>query len=322
MKNKKIIFHMVGLLLMVFILSRMNWHYLWISFRLIEVKYFLLAIPLCLFCIWLRTLRWFFIIRIQGIELSHLKAFVYYASSFFWSLVTPGRVGLLSRVFYLKEHNVSTGKAMFNVVIESFFDTFCLLLLSFAGTMLITSYISFPVVMSVSVISLSLLVVFRQRIIILQRLKKIILLLSPERYKDKIDELLTEAEVDLPLFSVWKVIALSILTIITWIIFYTPLFFFGSALDINVSPLFLFVGMVLSSLVSMLPVSIGGIGTRDGFLILYLAQAGVPKEKALIFSFMFIYIILILIVENYLIYMLKNSKTVNPEDGWKKPEGI
>lgn len=31
----------------------------------------------------------------------------------------------------------------------------------------------------------------------------------------------------------------------------------------------------------MLPVSIAGIGTRDGFLILYLGQAGISKEMSI-----------------------------------------
>jgi len=101
----------------------------------------------------------------------------------------------------------------------------------------------------------------------------------------------------------------TVFTSLSWISYVIPLYILGRGLGLQVSYSVLITAILLSSAISMLPVSIAGIGTRDGFLILYLGQAGVSKEVSILFSAMFIYMNIIAIVAGYLAYIQKDVKT-------------
>jgi uncharacterized protein (TIRG00374 family) len=228
-------------------------------------------------------------IRTQGIKLSEWQAFTYYAASMFCGIVTPGRVGEAIKIFYLTENGITSGRATLSVVLDRLFDVFFLILCSLAGIMVILNFFSWSVFVGLTICAVLLFVIlFWKKIAILQTIKKSIFVLIPGKYKERVNVFFKEAESDLPLFSLWKVFGISVFSVLSLICYVIPLYILGRGIYLQASPPVLILAILLSSAISMLPISVGGIGTRDGFLILYLGQAGVSKEVALLFSFMFV----------------------------------
>lgn len=85
----------------------------------------------------LRVVRWRLLLRIQGIEYGFRTSFrIYYATSFL-GMLTPGRVGELSRLSYLqRDHGVPRSKALAGVVVDRLHDLAMLLLIS-SGLLLV-----------------------------------------------------------------------------------------------------------------------------------------------------------------------------------------
>ena len=67
-------------------------------------------------------------------------------------------------------------------------------------------------------------------------------------------------------------------------------YFVGLALSINIQLLDYFIIMPIIFIVSMIPISIGGFGVREGTFVYILGRYGIPSEKALSLSLLFIFI--------------------------------
>ncbi|MEE9194063.1 MAG: lysylphosphatidylglycerol synthase transmembrane domain-containing protein [Thermodesulfobacteriota bacterium] len=302
----RVILLLVGIMLMGVILYRVDWYYLGVSFRELHIKCLFLSAPFFICTIWIKSLRWLYMVRIQGIKLFKWQAFMYYAAAMFWGVVTPGRAGEGIKIFYLKEHGVTSGKATLSVILDRIFDVFFLVIFSIAGIMVVQNVFSW----SINVVFIfCFILLFWNWKVIFRKIKRPILFITPKKYKENVNIFFNEASADLPLFSLRKMLGVTVFTSLSWISYVIPLYILGRGLGLQVSYSVLITAILLSSAISMLPVSIAGIGTRDGFLILYLGQAGVSKEVSILFSAMFIYMNIIAIVVGYLAYIQKDVKT-------------
>lgn len=93
-------------------------------------------------------------------------------------------------------------------------------------------------------------------------------------------------------------------------------YLFGLSLDLSVSVLVyaLFVPVILTFL--MLPVSIGGLGVREGLFVLFFATAGVPAAQALGLSLLFLVSGLILSLYGGYLLMISGAE----ERRWVLPK--
>lgn len=280
-----------------------------LSLKQFQIKYFLLVIPFFVLTIFIKSLRWFYIIKIQGIRLSLFKSYLYYSASIFWGIITPGRLGEAIKIFYLKSHAVSAGKAALGVLIDRGMDLFFLTVLSVAGIMVILNYFSYTIFAMIILCMIFLLIItYWNKSIIANKIIKFLLFVIPNKYKDKVDLFMNEAKMDLLLFSWPKWIIITILTVLAWTCNIIPLYILGKGLEIMVHPSMLITAIFLSFSISMLPISFNGVGTRDAFLILYLGKAGITEEKAILFSSMFIYMGIVDIFSSYISYTLKDTR--------------
>ena len=84
--------------------------------------------------LFLKSIRWKYILSIQGIKYSIIETFIIYMSALYIGFVTPGRLGEFVKVIYVKnDKNVSYGKGFSSVLIDRFFDFVLLILLSIIG---------------------------------------------------------------------------------------------------------------------------------------------------------------------------------------------
>ncbi len=299
MKN---IFRLVGLLLLLIILYQVDWGVLKQSLERIQIWVLLTVSPLFLLALFLRFVRWDYLVKILGIDLSTKKNLIYFTAAMFWSLVTPGKVGELSRIIYINKDGVPIGKAVFSVLIDRLVDLSFLLFLSLLGVTMVSQRFYWGYLLLILVI---LFVVIWQKDRILLCLQSLLISMVPKKYSTLVQDYCEKAFSGLSHLSIQKHIKILIISSLIWISYIIPLFILALHIGINVSPLVLIVAIVLSAAIAVLPISIAGIGTRDAFLVFYLGQQGVSKEVALLFSFMFIYFYFICLLVGFIAYLLK-----------------
>jgi glycosyltransferase 2 family protein len=83
----------------------------------------------------------------------------------------------------------------------------------------------------------------------------------------------------------WNHILLaSLLTTIAYAIFFGQCYFLAIGLGMNIGFLKVCFAVSLGSLVTLIPISISGLGTREAVMITYLGRAGISPELSLGFS--------------------------------------
>jgi hypothetical protein len=83
----------------------------------------------------------------------------------------------------------------------------------------------------------------------------------------------------------WPGILLSIaLTVLAYGIFFGQCYLLALALDLPVGFVPVTFAVALGSLVTLIPISISGLGTREAAMIAYLSSAGIDAESAISFS--------------------------------------
>jgi len=279
--------HLFGIFLFVFILSRidleetlqilLNTNLTYLSAALI------LLIPLILTKAW----RWQFLMRIQDINYPLKDSFLMYSTGMFIGIITPGKLGDFIKILYLQKDGHSFGKSSVSVFIDRLFD---LLSLLFIG------YISLFVFISLfeeQIIILSIFFIVTALIFILlvykkglnkKILRRFYILFIPERYKKNIRINFNDFYRDLHLLSKRGLVLVAIATIIGWIIYFAMTYLLMLSLDIDMPVLYLISCVSISGVISLIPISISGIGTRDAIFIVLFSHIGLSKESAIAFS--------------------------------------
>lgn len=217
----------------------------------------------------------------------------------FMGMVTPGRLGEFSRVGYIHAHGVPMQQAISVVTIERLIDV-CVLLIFGAGGM---AYIFAPAPYQFSgglVVVLGLLLLFfaiRGYGFVLLRLRKYlgwILRWEPsvmthhrQAFTSSFHVVIKRAAA--PIF---------LLGLVCIVLNFGQAFLLAKAFSFQADYLVVIFAYAAATLVSLLPISVGGLGTREATYIMIMAHEGILKEQALLFSLLdgFIFGILMLLV--------------------------
>ena len=275
----------------------------------LNVNCLLFVIPLFLLPIVLKSIRWKKILEIQGIELPASRALLYYVASLFWGIITPGRIGEGVKVLYLRKQGISTGRSALSIILDRLFDLGALLLLDGIGVFIFFGLRWSLISLSIVGIVCWVLWKIREKTPWSGMLSWLFSLL-PERLKGDLSQLGKQFRTDMEKFSSPNIMLLGIFSVLIWFLYASPFLLFGEAVGIEISPFFLIMGIFCSALVAMLPISIGGVGTREAFFIYYLGKFGIPKEESLLFSFMFIYLHIFALVLGLCALLVKRQ--INP----------
>jgi glycosyltransferase 2 family protein len=103
--------HAIGLVLLAWILTRIDLSQLGQSFRDFGIGPFLAGSALLVGVYLCKSLRWMLICRTLGARLRFFDALCYYIVAVFFSVITPGRVGDFAKVIFLKRAGLLSGRA-------------------------------------------------------------------------------------------------------------------------------------------------------------------------------------------------------------------
>jgi hypothetical protein len=287
--NKKRLLSLAGLVLFFFIISRIDVQKVIAAFRQINIKAFVFSIGIYAIYLLIRVIKWKQLMEEEGIKYSFYDSTLMYLVGNYIGLITPGRIGDFSKIFYLRKDGHPTKKAFITVFLDRATDLLFLFLLGYAALFIFYQYFAGQIywISAVLVLLLLIALVLMIKKDMTKRLIKAFFRLFRPEFS------FTEFFKDLQSLNIKVILKAVLFTIASWLVLYISYFLGAVALGIDIPFIYLIASMSVSSLFTMLPISISGIGTRDAILILLFGFIGINKEAAVAFS---AYVLLIIVI--------------------------
>ncbi|MFX0133190.1 MAG: YbhN family protein, partial [Candidatus Hodarchaeota archaeon] len=317
--NHKLLLRSLGLIIFILVLTKINIsETLEIIFE-VDLIFFVMALLLFLLNFGIKSLRWKSLLKIQNIHLSFWELMCSYIISVFLGTITPGRLGELYKIKYICHKGYSIGRASVSVLIDKMCDILILISLAFL-------VITFPLIglnqgvilkVLVCMFGISILVAFiglYHKETFKRLTSNLIKAFTPTKALEKIKFNLNEFWLDIIKTKPRKLVIPIVITLI-WLLGYLICNYL-ILLSLHVSiPLLYFVICISSiGVISFLPISISGIGTRDITLIYLFSLVGINKESTIAFSSLilfFLYIVNGIFSLIALLILKKAPRTIN-----------
>lgn len=197
-------------------------------------------------------------------------------------MLTPGRIGEFSRVAYLRTHDVSVSTAASVVMIERLLDVGVLLVFGLAGVAYIfrpsAGYLEFSMFVAGGLGFIFLIIHYFSAL--WGYAQKFLMAIAPGYLVRFIKPWSIDFMVVMNL-SAKKMLAISVACFCMSLL---QIYFLACAFGIVADYLIVGVAYTVSTLVTVLPISIGGLGTREATYIFIMGHQGIQKEDALLFS--------------------------------------
>ena len=226
-----------------------------------------IALFLSIFSIMMVTKRWQVLLKMIECNLRYKDSFFIIMAAFPLTSITPSKSGDIIRAYYLKD-KIPASKTVGSVITERMFDVFTLVLFSLIGMMFCKKYelagIAFAVFVCIIAIFLLAHAGFNFRLPV------------KNSWNEKIQNLIFSMKLltkDKKAFSI--ILSYSLLI---WFISIVQTLTFFYALGINIPLLFMMANIPIAIFVGMIPVTFGGMGTRDAAIIFLFSNYAAPSE--------------------------------------------
>ncbi|MDM7934359.1 MAG: lysylphosphatidylglycerol synthase transmembrane domain-containing protein [Methanothrix sp.] len=239
-------------------------------------EYLLLAASVYSITLLMLSMRWRMILHDMGEELSLLSAYQAFAGGMILSDLTPGRVGELSRPFLVRDR-VDLGRGMASVALDRYSDILTIFILGTTGMLFFaedTPYL-LPASLTVLTIVMASVALWLSRKAVLERLDRL-----GSSHLSRIAHSLDVAicEVD----SIEVLLLRSVLlTALAWIAHALRVYLIASSVGYFPPVQMLFMLQPLVSALSLIPVTVSGLGLVEGGLVALLAGLGVPAAAGI-----------------------------------------
>ncbi len=243
----------------------------------LKLSYYLLSLFGVIIVLAIKSLRWQQIIKNEGFYYSPKKAFGAYMASFTIGVITPGRIGEIARLYYLRQDcKIDFLPSFRTIVTDRIFDLGVLVMLAIAGlfyyTGLLGAHIYLAIFLGILIFFLGLFLA-----IFLIKLLKKTEKLANNPFLDFVYVSLKQA-IDKNALKLW------LITLVAYLAFYGALALIFLAVGIQLTIIDIALIFSVVSLATLLPISWAGFGTREMSLVYLLAFYNVPAEIAITFS--------------------------------------
>ena len=293
---------LIGFAIFVFILSKVNLPKAMEILSGIKVEFYFLSLALLVVMVLLKGLKWKLVLNSQQSDIGILKASKYFCIGFFFSSITPGRIGDFVRALYLKENNLST--SISSVLLDRVIDIILLVAFSAIASVVFTevyggSVISQQIILAmIFAVCVGLFFLFREKYLKII-FRPLFNLIVPENYKQRIAFGFNGIFLSVKkIFLRKKEFIFAVLVgAVFWVIAVVFSYFLAVSLGIVISLEAMFLLYPLILLADLLPISFSGVGTREAIVILFFSFISLSAEQAVAFS-------LLLFLTGYLLVAL------------------
>jgi uncharacterized protein (TIRG00374 family) len=245
------------------------------------VAAYLLIIPPLLF----RVMRWRILLSTQKIPLNFMEALNIYSFSIFAGIATPGRIGEFIKVLHIRQKGGPLGFSILSVILDRLID------IAFIFPFSLWSFSVFFSINARLYLFLALLAACTAGLWLLVHLsfkresqKFIYEKMIPSKLKNRSVSGSVEFSADLRKLGIGPLLKGVGFTALAWGMYYGSAYMMNLALGLGVPFIDMFCIAAATSLVSIVPVSVMGLGTRDMVLIVLLAKYGINETQAVALS--------------------------------------
>lgn len=268
---------LIGFVIFFLIIKSVDFEYLKSKISEIRIIYVFLAVPALICAHFFRALRWKTIMSFQKISYSFKNSLLMYGASSLLGAITPGKIGDFSRIAYLKKDGHSMAQSSLGNFLEKFLD------LAFAFFFVSVGISYLPLIPYLDIDYTSIL-----KWGLLSFVAAILLIFALYKKGAGIHAFICGVFENLKKLKLKEAALILLLTLFDWFAYFLIIYFLAFSIDITeyVGFLYLSFSATFIVIVSLLPISVLGIGTRDAALIFLLSPFGLGKETIILFSFL------------------------------------
>jgi hypothetical protein len=226
------------------------------------------------------TIKWFTIARFQNIKIPFSEAFKINMIDNYYGFITPSKVGSVIRAEYLRKYTEGHfGKGLFNFIIDKVMDLSAIIFIAIIFSYNFKDKLDLPIGFFTA---LFLFFVFGTLFFLKKERSEVILRiiyrkLVPNRFRDQAKSSFESFYDHVPKKRYF--ILFFLLNLFNWIINYTLAYSVGLSLGINLPFIYYLSILPLATLVSLIPISVAGLGTREATLISLFGLFGITAAK-------------------------------------------
>ncbi|OIJ20874.1 hypothetical protein BKP45_07845 [Anaerobacillus alkalidiazotrophicus] len=289
----------ISLIVCSWLAYNVEWSELAYQIKHLNLLYVLLALVSVLSCILISCYKWYILCRLNG-KVSFYQCFRWYYIGFFFNNFLPGSIGGdVSRVVYASK-SLGSQQAVASVSVERLFAGIALIGITVTGVLTVNISASLLGQVFIFFLILSFIVVaiflkpFEKLMIRLFKGKVIPFYQAIDQYKHN-------------RYTLWLLLFYSILFQIFFVLVTTFLF---KSMGVFV-PFMAQLGFVsIISILTMIPISINGIGIREGAYVYLFALVGISETVSITVSLLFFVLVLIGTSIGGLFWLLEKEQVI------------
>jgi uncharacterized protein (TIRG00374 family) len=250
--------------------------------------YLLLAYPFILMNIFLKAVRWNFLMKTQGVRNSIFESFYVYLWAFYFGAVTPGRIGEISKALYYQEKFDNFGSSLSSVVVDRAYDVgiriaMIFILYPFYNNLFHFKYVDVIILLSCIIAGIVVLAKYKSIQNIIIAFSKF---LVPQKYYATIQNNISGFINDIiHMVTTVKYVAVSIaITIPSFLCYCTVGYLILKSFGVDMAFTYNVFCLAVSSFSVAVPISVSGLGVREAVMIFLFNSIGLGRESAVLFS--------------------------------------
>lgn len=291
MINKKTIIFLlkavVSISLLTFLLTKIDWPTVTKNLDKAILSLLLLAIFLNVVERFELTYKWNLLIKVRGIVVKFARLFWINSIGSFLGLFLPSSLGTdVVRGYYLVKNNSERSVSISSVFVDRVLGLISLLLLGlvsllFAGNLVSKFNLNLYLVV-LTIITLVLVYIFQRN-----ETKRILELLYLKLKQHRIIEYAMKLHGSILEYKKYpKTLLLSfVITILVQVTRVLTYYAIALAFDVRISIVYFFLFVPLIMIVMMLPITIGGLGLREGTFVAFFTMVGMSVNDAVVITF-------------------------------------
>ncbi len=263
----------LGVLLFSFLIYKVGWSETLDSMKKISIYHLIMAIIVYWVAFYLKSVRWKIISASYGIKILGYKALKVFFIGLFLANITPGKLGDFGRLFYIKDQLPNQKIGWSSLIMDRLFD---LISLAFFSLIAIWYFqINFRILklpsdyLSIILWGVVFFIIVLFIIIFSKKIKKTI---NP-----------WWAAFNSHALGYKSILAFG-LTCLSMILIYGVFNYMAWGMDIPIDHLGLFLGTFILGILTLLPITVLGIGVRETSLIVIFQLYNLPAKDAIALS--------------------------------------
>lgn len=286
----------ISILLLIFLFSRVDRATLFGVIKGADKPLLFLGLVIFFFNYFFCFLRWAMLLKVVDIRLPMGRLIISYSGSIFFNVVLPSTIGGdLVRSLDLSAHTKKPKEIVATVLLDRLSGYVALVILAVSalilGRRLIQDTVVFVSIGLLTFLLLLILLVLFNRFVY-RKVNQFLESLGTGRIREAIRSLHHQMHI----FGAHKAMIVKnlFLSLIVQLTMPLSFYFIGRSLGIHIDLVYFFIFVPIVGAITLLPISIGGLGLRDASTVFFFAKAGVDKDLSfamslLSFSFLIFY---------------------------------